>query len=231
VRRGLFRGASGIAIAVGFFSVAWWLGSTRPVRIIDPVPSTRVALPAPQASTPRDEEQDRLRDEVARLKSALKKEGAAVEEVMKTNSKLVGERDRAVSAIRTARIPNGADRPLPFPPDDPPGFQPSEFKAVSARAAEDCGMNLQVVESDCSEYPCIAYMKLKSGETHGRYSMGDCAPWTDALGSDTTVRSVPSADGGVAGFAWLPVPPKDRAIAIYRSRERIDKRLREIGTW
>jgi hypothetical protein len=192
-------------------ATGWWLGSRSPVAPASAVPAV-------------DAEKEGLREEIARLESELET----------ANAKLERERDRANLARKMAsRAPPGADKPLPFPPGAPEGFRPSAFKVVAAHAAEQCGMNLELVEVECTEYPCIAFMRMKAGARPRQYSMQDCAPWKDALGTELTVQGVPGADGDIRGFAWMPLPPSeaDQPVARYRAGIRIDKRRGEMAPW
>jgi len=125
------------------------------------------------------------------------------------------------------------ERPLAFAPELPEPFTPEGFERVAFRAANECGMGLDVVAVDCSEFPCIAWTQAKD-DTVKHFSMSGCAPWEEAFQHRTmVVASGKSEEGGPSAryLAWMPLPvdPELNRIAIRRARERTDGMKEALG--
>ncbi|WP_284668331.1 hypothetical protein [Myxococcus sp. SDU36] len=125
------------------------------------------------------------------------------------------------------------ERPLAFAPELPEPFTPKGFERVAFRAANECGMGLDVVAVDCSEFPCIAWTQAKD-DTVQKFSMSECAPWEEAFEHRTmVVASTQSKEGGSGAryLAWMPLPvdPELRRIAMRRARERTDGMKEALG--
>ncbi|NVI99475.1 hypothetical protein HV824_15285 [Myxococcus sp. AM009] len=128
------------------------------------------------------------------------------------------------------------ERPLAFAPELPElpePFTPKGFERVAFRAANECGMGLDVVVVDCSEFPCIAWTQAKD-DTVQKFSMSGCAPWEEAFQHRTTVVAsgqFKDGDAGARYLAWMPLPvePELRRIAMWRARERTDGMKEALG--
>ncbi|NVJ18144.1 hypothetical protein HV826_28875 [Myxococcus sp. AM010] len=128
------------------------------------------------------------------------------------------------------------ERPLAFAPELPElpePFTPKGFERVAFRAANECGMGLDVVVVDCSEFPCIAWTQAKD-DTVQKFSMSGCAPWEEAFQHRTMVVAsgqFKDGDAGARYLAWMPLPvdPELRRIAMRRARERTDGMKEALG--
>ncbi|AEI68802.1 hypothetical protein [Corallococcus macrosporus] len=123
--------------------------------------------------------------------------------------------------------------PLAFTPELPEPFTPKGFERVAFRAANECGMGLDVVALDCSEYPCIAWTRA-TDDTVKTFSMSGCAPWEEAFqGRTMVVASGQFKEGGQGAryLAWMPMPadPALNRIAMRRARERTDGMKEALG--
>lgn len=219
--------------AVGFLGFVIWSVDQRgdpqvvPVERWTEVSQPQVA-PTPDPGLAETEE---LRRKVAQLEGRLSEEQRTTAEAVKSIERIQEERDQATRTLRVARVPIGAEKPLSFPSDTPPPHHPAAFRTISEKAASECGMNLSLVETDCSEYPCIAFMRTTGGALPPKYTMGGCPQWEKEFGDLTTVTAISGPDGGLGAIAWMPVPPNegDRRIALFRSAERIRRRLESMS--
>lgn len=127
----------------------------------------------------------------------------------------------------------GVDTPLPFAPNIPHSHTPKGFEAVAQRAVHECGMGLDVVAIDCSEFPCLLWTLAKNDNV-GRFTMDGCKPWDEAFEfGAAVVGAIQTLDGGIGPryFSWMPIlpDPDDQRIAMKRARERNEGMKQALG--
>lgn len=135
--------------------------------------------------------------------------------------------------FRVSKEDAGVDEALPFGVSIPFAHTPMEFEKVAFRAARECGMALDVVALDCSEFPCLVWTVARNDNV-SRFSMEGCAPWESAFKDGTVVVGAISKDDGGAGdryFSWMPAlpDPMDQHIAMVRARERNEGMKQALG--
>ncbi len=135
--------------------------------------------------------------------------------------------------FRVSRSDAGSDSPLEFTSAIPESYTPRGFGRIAQRAAKECGLGLEVVALDCSEFPCIAWT-LARNDNVARFSMSGCSPWEDAFANGTVVvGSLELLDGGAGAryLSWMAVPPdpRDFQIAMRRARERTRGMAEALG--
>lgn len=213
-----------LGFAVGAALLGYW--DRRPPSISVEAPDPDPKLPAasgPNASELR-QEADRLRAQNLQLSA----------EVHNLRTAALANSDGGVRSEGPAYFSSRSDpdptKPLPFPREAPEPYTPKGFEKVAHRAAAECGMSLDVVAVDCSEFPCIAWTVAKD-ETVARFTMTGCGPWEEAFKFGTVVvGAIHLSDGGLGPryFSWMAVPPdpQDLLIALQRARER-NKAMKE----
>ena len=135
--------------------------------------------------------------------------------------------------FRVSEEDAGIDHALPFGASIPVAHTPIEFEKIAFRVARECGMALDVVALDCSEFPCLVWT-IARNDNVGRFSMEGCAPWESAFKEGTVVVGAISRDDGGAGdryFSWMPAlpDPVDQHIAMVRARERNEGMKHALG--
>jgi hypothetical protein len=135
--------------------------------------------------------------------------------------------------FRVSKEDAGVDEALPFGASIPMSHTPREFEKVAFRAARECGMALDVVALDCSEFPCLVWTVARNDNV-ALFSMEGCAPWESAFKEGTVVVGAISQDDGGAGdryFSWMPAlpDPMDQHIAMVRARERNEGMKQALG--
>ncbi|WP_426753876.1 hypothetical protein [Myxococcus sp. Y35] len=225
--------ALGLVVALAFAAGVWFSGGQGAAQVPpEAVPAqasaTATGTPAPPVSP------------VARTapsKAEVPKQAAAIPEAAAPREATVLRRlpdpalDAEAPADEAAAAPE--DVPLAFPSELPEAFTPKGFEEVAFRAASECGMGLDVVALDCSEFPCIAWTQAKD-DSVTRFSMTDCGPWEAAFQNRTmVVASSQSGEGPsrVRYLAWMPIPqdPGLQRIAMQRARERTDGMKEALG--
>ena len=227
--------ASGFALGVGFGGQRG-----REVVVAEPPPRQPPSpAPAGDARTTQllvDEElkNTQLRQRVAELQRELQKtrEGGA-DGGQATAPARIAPQPPAEESFRAASPGMGPDQPLPFPNNAPEQYTPKGFEKVAFQAAKDCGMGLEVIAVDCSEFPCIAWTKA-TDSTVTHFSMEGCGPWAEAFKHGTmVVASVDPSDGGSGTrfFSWMAIPPDpaDIRIAMKRAKERTQGMKAALG--
>lgn len=217
-------GVVGFILVFGFaLSMGTWGERKEPTVVVAAPPP-----PRDEASTSREMQTNRMLMEEELKNVRLRQRVAALERELAVAK---GERDGGAAPVllpkpesfRAAAAGAGPDSPLPFPDDAPEQYTPKGFEKVAQRAAKECGMGLEVVALDCSEFPCIAWTQAKDPNVR-RYSMSGCAPWEDSFKHGTVVVSTDQADGGTGPryLSWMAVPPdpSDLLIAVKRAKER-----------
>ncbi|WP_211193647.1 hypothetical protein [Pyxidicoccus fallax] len=226
----LTRSVVGVAVALGFGVGVWFASSQGPTQVrleAEPVPAP--PAPARRTEVPRVNETLMAQAEAAELR---RKNKALEEELQALRSGASGPPAAASTTAPSTPAPTfrasapgaGPDQPLPFAPDTPEPYTPKGFERVSQRAAKECGMGLDVVALDCSEFPCIAWTRATDPNVK-HFSMSGCGPWEEAFKHGTVVvGSIEDADGGgqLRYFSWMAVPPdpNDLLIAVRRAKER-----------
>lgn len=114
-----------------------------------------------------------------------------------------------------------AKSPQPFPSDLEDQFRPSSLAERLQRSIDSCNLRLNVLELECEEFPCIAWVDSREL----RLDMGSCPKWSEAFDEDTLARLevLPMSDGGQLVLAALmPVPrhPVQRKVAVARLEDR-----------
>ena len=130
--------------------------------------------------------------------------------------------------------------PMAFPPDVPEAYRPEKFQAIALRVARECGTGLDVVAVDCSEFPCIAWLRVTDPQGHlGRqdavdprtqsFSTTDCAPWNDAFKDSSLGVLGDEARGRYVSL--MPSPPDRKAVmaAMQRAMERESQMAEALG--
>lgn len=133
----------------------------------------------------------------------------------------------------SAPVVDRAALPLPFPEGAPPERTVRGFPDVVARVARECGMPLEPLRTDCSEYPCIAWARATGPSPRG-FGLGECRPWTEAFPERNVLvefeRLLP--DGRrepVFAFFAVPPQPEEDDIAERRARARLLRVRDELG--
>ncbi len=153
------------------------------------------------------------------LQAALDKERAANKAALETIQKLEAEKNEANRPTILAHTP------IPFPANPPENFTPAKFRAVAEEALKSCDAGVSLRDVDCSEYPCIAWTRLRPQDGgDATVDMSDCAPWTKAYGEDTLVFNVGSA------AVLVPLPPEDLKRVLGRAKERTAQHLRDLDS-
>lgn len=135
--------------------------------------------------------------------------------------------------FRVSKEDAGLDEALPFGASIPIAHTPKEFEKIAFRAARECGMALDVVAVDCSEFPCLVWTTARNDNV-ARFSMEGCSPWESVFKEGTVVVGAISRDDGGAGdryFSWMPAlpDPHDQHIAMVRARERNEGMKQALG--
>ncbi|WP_237079860.1 hypothetical protein [Myxococcus xanthus] len=217
----------GLVVALAFSAGVWFSRDS----VTSQVPARDAAVQAPTvvAPTPSDARAAPRSSEAPRREAAVTTPSAAREA---TVLRRLPEPAAAVPAA-PAQDTAPEDRPLAFAPELPEPFTPKGFERVAFRAANECGMGLDVVAVDCSEFPCIAWTQAKD-DTVKKFSMSGCGPWEEAFQHRTmVVASAQSEEGGSGAryLAWMPLPvdPELNRIAMRRARERTDGMKEALG--
>lgn len=119
--------------------------------------------------------------------------------------------------------PASTPEPIPFSPDVPAQYQPERFEEITMNAARSCGMGLDVIAVDCSEFPCIAWTRATDPSVK-TYSMTGCQPWKDAFSDGELVIGAgarPDAGDAERFIAWMPMPPHRANLPAVIARARI----------
>jgi|GEM_PF-5468122 len=190
------------------------------------VQAPTASVPEAQAATPRTAPPRRDAPAIAPM---LPREATVLR-------RLPAQEARAEAVPPAADAPppeNPEDVPLSFPAELPEPFTPKGFEQVAFRAASECGMGLDVVALDCSEFPCIAWTQAKD-DTVTKFSMTGCAPWEEAFQNRTLVVASSQSGEGASRtryLAWMPIPqdPALQRIAMRRARERTDGMKEALG--
>ncbi|MBL0695583.1 hypothetical protein [Comamonas sp. JC664] len=215
----------GLVVALAFSIGVWFGGGSGMSR----EPAGQAAAPAPSAAAvPPDAAPPPpptpMREVVATAPTAAPSEATVLRRLPEPV---------AVAQVEPAQKAAPEDQPLSFAPGLAEPFTPKGFEQVAFRAARECGMGLDVVAVDCSEFPCIAWTQAKD-DTVKSFSMSGCAPWEEAFQQRTmVVASARSNEGGAEAryLAWMPLPedPESRRIALRRARERTDGMKEALG--
>lgn len=154
-------------------------------------------------------------------------------EAVRAENPPIAVADPTPAYFRASLADAGAETPMAFPPDAPEEYTPKGFERVSHQAAQECGMGLDVVAIDCSEFPCIAWTMARNDNV-AKFSMTGCGPWEKAFANGTVVvGSLEDLDGGTGKrfFSWMAVPPDpaDLRIAMKRAQERNAAMIEALG--
>ncbi|WP_228565010.1 hypothetical protein [Myxococcus sp. AB036A] len=213
----------GLVVALAFSAGVWF--SSGSVTPQGPSGEAAVQASAPAAQpAPRPSEAPKREASVTAPKAA--REAAVLRRLPEPASPVSAEPGTGQDTVPE-------ERPLAFAPELPEPFTPEGFERVAFRAANECGMGLDVVAVDCSEFPCIAWTQAKD-DTVKHFSMSGCGPWEEAFQHRTmVVASGKSEEGGPSAryLAWMPLPvdPELNRIAIRRARERTDGMKEALG--
>jgi len=119
-----------------------------------------------------------------------------------------------------------------FPPDLPEPFTPGGFERIVREVVRECDLGVELSEIDCSEYPCLAWVRSKDLEqTHVTPSA--CPAWRRAFSGDAplvTYGRVGNPFGGRTErfHVWVVLPPTPVRNAnqpfIDRGEERMKAR-------
>ncbi|GEL72945.1 hypothetical protein [Myxococcus virescens] len=217
----------GLVVALAFSAGVWFSRDS----VTSQVPAGDAAVQAPSvvAPTPSDARAAPRPAEAPRREAAVTAPSAA------RDATVLRRLPEPAAAVPAAPEKDTApeDRPLAFAPELPEPFTPKGFERVAFRAANECGMGLDVVAVDCSEFPCIAWTQAKD-DTVKHFSMSGCAPWEEAFQHRTMVVASGQFKEGGAGaryLAWMPLPvdPELNRIAMRRARERTDGMKEALG--
>lgn len=221
--------ASIVGFSVGAVLLGYWDRDPPSFLVEAPYPDSQ-----PQSASGSDQSgptPSELRQEADRLRAQNLQLSA---ELHNLRTSISVQSDGGPPSEGSSHFSTGADpdptKPLPFPREAPEPYTPKGFEKVAHRAAAECGMSLDVVAVDCSEFPCIAWTVAKD-ETVARFTMTGCAPWEEAFKFGTVVvGAIHLSDGGPGPryFSWMAVPPdpQDLLIALQRARER-NKAMKE----
>lgn len=216
----------GLVVALAFSAGVWFSrGSVTPQ-----VPAGDAAVQASAATGPAARP-------APRPSEAPKQEASVTAPAAVREATVLRRLPEPVAAAPVAPEQNTApeERPLAFAPELSEPFTPKGFERVAFRAANECGMGLEVVAVDCSEFPCIAWTQAKD-DTVKHFSMSGCGPWEEAFQLRTVVVASGKFEDGGAGaryLAWMPLPmdldPALQRIAMRRARERTDGMKDALG--
>jgi hypothetical protein len=180
--------------------------------------STARETPTPDTPGPEELETLKLRRRILMLERELDAARAAASSG-RTAPVVISPLAAAAEEEQTAE-----GRPLGFPSDAEEPYTPHGFEKVALRAARECGMALDVVALDCSEFPCIAWTEATDPGIK-TFSMSECEPWGEAFRHGTVaVGAVQRREGDTERryFSWMALPPDpaDVRAALRRARER-----------
>ncbi|MFP2961668.1 hypothetical protein ACLEPN_28650 [Myxococcus sp. 1LA] len=184
----------GLVVALAFSAGVWFSSGTVPSQ----VPSGEGAIPPPAVASTPSETRTAPRPSAAPTRASPATESPTEATVLR---RLPAPRDvRAEQPPTTEPAPETL--PLAFAPELPEPFTPKGFERVAFRAANECGMGLDVVAVDCSEFPCIAWTRAKD-DTVKKFSMEECEPWEEAFQHRTmVVASGQWKEGGPGAGTW-----------------------------
>ncbi len=219
----------GTAVLLGMGVLVVISGSEPPVA--DSAPEVvQVAEPSLPAVKDLTAELMQAQLENFRLRRRL----AAVEgELHHAQGALKAQAEAEEVTFRVSDAGQDATTPLSFPAELPEQYSPQGFERVAIEAAKTCGMGLDVVAVDCSEFPCIAWT-LATDPKVLRYSMSECSVWKEAFThGEVVIGATQPGDGGPGGryFAWMALPPdpSDLQIATRRARARAKAMAEALG--
>ncbi|MCP3059625.1 hypothetical protein LXT21_12635 [Myxococcus sp. K38C18041901] len=227
-RRWLMMGAVlGFVLAMGFALGVGFAGRSRPETVVAAAPTSPPPPVAPTEQAHRLLQDEELKNVQLRQRiTELQRELQRVRESSPDGGASTPVRiaPREAGTFRAASPGAGSNQPLAFPQNAPEQFTPKGFEKVAIQAAKECGMGLDVIAVDCSEFPCIAWTEAKDA-TIQRFTMDACSPWAEAFKYGTVVvGSIDPSDGGSGArfFSWMAVPPDptDLLIAVKRAKER-----------
>ncbi len=112
--------------------------------------------------------------------------------------------------------------PLPFPPELDAPMQPANFREASKAILEKCFPAIKVQDSECQEYPCVAWATYDAGQGVS-LDMRACAAWNETMGGKSFIWQRKSDDGatGYLGIASLPEESSLEPIAAQHLHERL----------
>src|SRR5690606_3710605 len=144
----------------------------------------------------------------------------------------------ALHAARGTQLPEPepvaaeTDAPWAFPETLPEQFTPAGFERIVRDVVRECDLGVELSEIDCSEYPCLAWVRSKDLEqTHVTPSA--CPAWRRAFSGDAplvTYGRVGNPFGGRTErfHVWVVLPPTPVRNAnqpfIDRGEERMKAR-------
>lgn len=120
--------------------------------------------------------------------------------------------------------------PVEFPEDLPEQFTPVGFERIVRDLVRDCELGVDVAEIDCSEYPCLAWVRSRDLEQPPAFP-SRCDAWKGAFGEGSTVTY--HLEGNPFGgrteryHVWVATPTQDRDAnqpLIRRGEQRMNAR-------
>src|SRR5690606_17221448 len=76
--------------------------------------------------------------------------------------------------------------PEPFPEDLAEQYTAAGFEEIVRDLVKNCGLEVDLAEVDCSEFPCVAWVRSKDLSLEWA-SPGACEGWKQAFGDGATV--------------------------------------------
>jgi hypothetical protein len=101
-----------------------------------------------------------------------------------------------------------------FPEDLPEQFTPAGFEQIVRDVVRECALGVDLAEIDCSEYPCLAWVRSKE-LTRTYVTPSECGRWKESFSSGSVVTY--HLEGNPFGgrteryHVWAVMPPnRDR---------------------
>lgn len=118
--------------------------------------------------------------------------------------------------------PGQPSAPLPFPPRLAAPMLPANFMEASKAILERCFPAIRVQDSECQEYPCVAWATYDAGQELS-LDMRTCAAWSETMGGKSFVwqRRSPAGATGYLGIASLPEEAALEPIAAQHLHPRL----------
>lgn len=129
------------------------------------------------------------------------------------------------NAIMRGQLQNRLGSPLGFPADLPPIYRPDGF-AAAARQVVDRVPGTELVQTDCEEYPCIAFYRAAGSD--GSWAERLDAVLADQYGDQSSVfvSAMRTEDDGVGEtIAAVAVTPEGDDATRREVRTRLDTRI------
>ncbi len=148
--------------------------------------------------------EDRLEQEEAAASEAAKEEMDAA--LLARSAELEGEIGGIEVLVRTYEE-QLFGQPLAWPGQVRHELSSSGFRDQVERALGECDPDVDLIDIDCSEPPCLALLRIRSEDWRTQL-VTQCAPWSDPFGTETSgiSFSVTCTDGSTEQAEMIGAP-------------------------